>query len=145
MTLARWLQQHSIVGLSGVDTRAITEIVREYGTLTGRIEFLGSLVHIETIQEPEVIIPSKRFVSSEFTLEVLVIDCGVKTNQLRCLLEVGLNITVNHHSVKFIDEVLKEEKYANKVRFPPSVSNLLAGTMASLSVMVLVIRKTTNM
>lgn len=109
MTLAKWLEQHSIVGLSGVDTRAITEIVREHGTLTGRIEFLDAPVHVETVQEPEVIPAIKRFVSnaSSNPLEVLVIDCGVKTNQLRCLLDVGLNITVQHHSVK----LEKEAKY----------------------------------
>lgn len=117
MTLAQWLQQQNVVGLSGVDTRAITEIVREHGTLTGRIAFLDYSVHIETLKEPEVIPAAKRFASSEFTLEVLVIDCGVKTNQLRCLLDAGLNITVSHHSVKFIDQVLKEEKYVNFVLF----------------------------
>lgn len=109
MTLARWLEQHSIVGLSGVDTRAITEIVREHGTLTGRLSFLDTHVSVckQTAGLEHAAPPTlKRFEATLATkLEVLVIDCGVKTNQLRCLLDVGLNITVNHHAVRFVDTV----------------------------------------
>lgn len=105
MTLSRWLEQQHIVGLSGVDTRAITEIVREHGTLTGRLSFLDAQVHIETVGLTQSAPPALKRFEVATKLEVLVIDCGVKTNQLRCLLDVGLNITVNHHTVRFIDTV----------------------------------------
>lgn len=111
MTLAHWMQQQHVVGLSGVDTRAITEIVREYGTLKGVI---GREVNVETA-EPVLDRPSLgRLVSLapiSKTAEVLVVDCGVKTNQLRCLLNVGLNIRVMYHTCSFLDVIQAHQSF----------------------------------
>jgi carbamoyl-phosphate synthase small subunit len=117
MTLAHWMQQQNVVGLSGVDTRAITEIVREYGTLKGvivAVDALGREVKAETAEvvwdKPSL----GRLVSLapiSKTAEVLVVDCGVKTNQLRCLLKVGLNITIVYHTCGFLDLIQAHQSF----------------------------------
>merc|ERR1719265_589013 len=36
-TLSQWLSKHKVPGIYGVDTRAITKLLRQHGSLLGRI------------------------------------------------------------------------------------------------------------
>ncbi len=89
-SLSDWLREYEVPGIFGIDTRALTKILREKGSMLGKIEFedeeIGfydpneeNLVAIASCKEKEVYGDGK--------YQVVVIDCGVKNNIIRCLLE----------------------------------------------------------
>jgi aspartate carbamoyltransferase len=100
-SLARWLTDSCVPAIAGVDTRQLTQIIRDHGTLLGRIVVssdpsplpvfsdpnLKNLVAEVARQEPQTFIGSGS--SHELAPRILVIDCGMKYNQLRILLRSG--------------------------------------------------------
>lgn len=88
-SLGDWLKEHKVPGLSGIDTRALTKILREKGSLLGKIEIEEKI----ELFDPN----SKNLVASVSTDEiktygngkhkVVLVDCGVKYNIIRCLLK----------------------------------------------------------
>jgi carbamoyl-phosphate synthase small subunit len=92
-TLSGWLKEEKITGLCGVDTRAITKLLREKGSMKGKIvlnapdevEFYdpNAINQVERVSCKEVITygeaPGKK--------RVVLVDCGVKHNIIRCLLK----------------------------------------------------------
>ncbi len=90
MSLADWLKRYNIPGIFDVDTRALTKILREKGTMLGKIVFEGddidfydpakhNMVDLVSIKEKKVYGNGK--------YKVLLIDCGVKNNIIRNLLK----------------------------------------------------------
>ncbi len=89
-SLGDWLKESKVPGLYGIDTRALTKVLRVKGSMLGKIEFEDepidfydpnkeNLVAIASIQKKEV------YGNGEH--KVVLIDCGVKNNIIRCLLE----------------------------------------------------------
>ena len=97
-SLADWLKEEKIVGITEIDTRALTKLLREKGSMKGKIVFEGgedidfvdpNLVNqVERVSCKEVII----YGEGEGKKRVVLIDCGVKDNIIRCLLD--RNVTV---------------------------------------------------
>ncbi len=99
MTLDDWMRAEGVPGIEGVDTRALTQRLRSRGVMAGRLIPEGCAEEIEpacaadrlvadvSIREP-VLMPSPR--SRGVTVGVL--DCGVKYNILRLLLERGADV-----------------------------------------------------
>ncbi len=88
-SLGGWLKEWKVPGLSGIDTRALTKILREKGSMLGKIEFedepvdfydpnLDNLVALASIGQRQV------YGTGEY--KVVLVDCGVKNNIIRCLL-----------------------------------------------------------
>ena len=89
-SLGDWLKQHKIPGIFDVDTRLITKLLREKGSMLGKIVFgnnepetydpnLDNLVAQVSVGEKKV------YGSGKY--RILLLDCGVKYNIIRCLLE----------------------------------------------------------
>jgi carbamoyl-phosphate synthase small subunit len=89
-SLADWLKEWDVPGIFGIDTRALTKILREKGSMLGKIEFddqpidfydpnKENLVAVASCKEKEVYGNGKH--------KVVLVDCGVKNNIIRCLLE----------------------------------------------------------
>jgi carbamoyl-phosphate synthase small subunit len=89
-SLGDWLKQNKIPGIFDVDTRRITKILREKGSMLGKIVFED--------QEPETYDPNlenlvaqvsvnERTVYGSGKNRILLYDCGVKYNIIRYLLE----------------------------------------------------------
>ena len=89
-SLGDWLKQHQIPGIFDVDTRMITKLLREKGSMLGKIVFADV--------EPETYDPNlenlvaqvsvdKKMVYGKGKQRILLIDCGVKYNIIRYLLE----------------------------------------------------------
>lgn len=94
-SLDEWLKEYRIPGIFGVDTREITKILREQGSMPGCIVPEGFEVP-ETLYDPgsenQVAIVSCKEVIRYGNPEgkkVVLLDCGVKNNILRCLLRSG--------------------------------------------------------
>jgi len=94
-TLSDWLKEHNTPALSGIDTRALTQRLREEGTMLGKIDFgkdagfydpnKENLVKKVSIGEPVVY-------NDRGDKTILVIDCGVKYNILRSLIKRNCRI-----------------------------------------------------
>jgi len=89
-SLADWLKSYEIPGIFGVDTRALTKHLREKGSMLGKIIYedqeldfydpnQDNLVDQVSIKEKEVYGNGK--------YKILLIDCGVKYNIIRNLLQ----------------------------------------------------------
>lgn len=95
-SLAQWLQEEHIAGICDIDTRALTKHLRERGSMKGKIIIDGG----EDIAwvDPNIYNLVAR-VSCKDVIEygnsgkcVVLVDCGVKHNILRCLLRRGVTV-----------------------------------------------------
>jgi len=118
-SLADYLRQHGVIGIEGVDTRAITRRLRIQGAMKGAIstEILREAELVERARAwtglvgqdmVKTVAPRKPFdwnrgFESEFAMDhrrssgshdVVAIDCGMKHNILRNLVEAGCKVTV---------------------------------------------------
>ena len=97
-SLAQWLKEEKVVGIEGIDTRELTKILREHGSMSGKIVFDGG-EDIE-FENPnlvnQVAIVSTKKVEHFGTgkKRVCLIDMGVKQNIIRELLKYDVSITV---------------------------------------------------
>lgn len=100
-SLDEWLREQKIPGIFGIDTRELTKILREKGAMLGKIVPEGVDENF-TVPDPnlenqvdivsckEVIVYGKE--EGKKKKKVVLVDCGVKNNILRCL--VGRDIEV---------------------------------------------------
>nr|WP_321509600.1 glutamine-hydrolyzing carbamoyl-phosphate synthase small subunit [uncultured Hyphomonas sp.] len=130
-TFESWLQKRGIVGLSGVDTRAITRLIREKGMqkaaichqpggnidLDALIETARAWEGLETADLAADVDTNAEFENSESLWQpetgyghldapgfhVVVVDFGVKKNILRNLANVGVRATVVNGDTSFED------------------------------------------
>ena len=99
MSFPDWLKQQHIPLLTGVDTRELTKVLRDNGTLNGRL--LSSGVSAGTKPEPvmaenwmpRVSTPEVRLYG-QGRYKLIVVDFGVKQNIIRSLLQ--FNVTIKH-------------------------------------------------
>jgi carbamoyl-phosphate synthase small subunit len=101
-SLSTWLEKNNIPGIYGIDTRALTERLREHGVMRGKIMVEGSrevTMDSGSIPNPVAEVSSaevKTFLPGEKTgaktgnsgawLRIALVDCGAKANIFRCLL-----------------------------------------------------------
>ena len=97
-SLAEWLKREKIPAITGIDTRRLTKRLRECGVMRGRIvvsvdsEYLentdyGSINWVEKVSCKEVI----RY-NEGADKRVVLVDCGVKANIIRCLMNRGVEV-----------------------------------------------------
>ena len=95
-SLGEWLKREHVPGISGIDTRALTRIIREEGVMPGRIVIDGCHSEEAACGRRENLVSQ---VSCPTALRygrgskrVVLVDCGVKHNILRCLIDRGLEV-----------------------------------------------------
>ncbi|MEG0912602.1 MAG: glutamine-hydrolyzing carbamoyl-phosphate synthase small subunit [Oscillospiraceae bacterium] len=104
-TLSEILEENGIVGISGVDTRKITRIIRDEGSqrvmLTSpEIPTEQAIKKIKDTLPPTDAVSrvscKKRWYSrtANFEYNVVAIDCGIKLNIIRSLNKRGCNVTI---------------------------------------------------
>ena len=97
-SLGNWLRGEQRPAITGIDTRAHTKLLRERGGMMGRIEIegvesapsdldYGQIIYVETVSCRDII----RY-NEGAGKRVVLVDCGVKTNIIRCLLKRGIEI-----------------------------------------------------
>lgn len=122
-SLADWLKREHVPGITGIDTRELTKVLREHGVMMGRIVFddamdngewkmdnYGEVNYVDRVSCKDIIVyaagESKTFpvstpkeeLNSQLSIfhsqlkKVVLVDCGVKTNILRCLLRRGVEV-----------------------------------------------------
>ncbi len=89
-SLGEWLKLNKIPGIFGLDTRMLTKILREKGSMLGKVIYKNV--------EPEWYDPNTENLVAQVSIDkkeiygsgknrILLIDCGVKYNIIRYLLE----------------------------------------------------------
>ena len=117
-SLASWLKREGIPAITGIDTRRLTQRLRESGVMRGRIEMdsltsssaqsdashlenpfpqgegldYGSINWVEKVSCKEVITYHPEERRSGPSPRVVLVDCGVKANIIRCLLRRGVEV-----------------------------------------------------
>lgn len=98
-SLAQWLRREQVPAITGIDTRALACLLREHGVMMGRLEIegipasstdfpdYGGVNYVAKVSCSEVI----RY-NEGAPKRVVLVDCGVKTNILRCLQMRGVEI-----------------------------------------------------
>jgi carbamoyl-phosphate synthase small subunit len=91
-TLSAWLCQEGIPALSGIDTRTLTKTIREVGVLKGSIQFTsrkmsGSFLDINKENLVARVSCTKKIEYGNGKTRILVLDCGLKYNQLKLFLK----------------------------------------------------------
>ena len=93
-SLGDWLKREQVPGLTGIDTRRLTKVLREHGVMMGKVVFdaqeesfckypdYTQVNYVDQVSCKEII----RY-NEGAGKKVVLIDCGVKANILRLLLK----------------------------------------------------------
>ncbi|MFA8451420.1 MAG: glutamine-hydrolyzing carbamoyl-phosphate synthase small subunit [Bacteroidales bacterium] len=106
-SLSQWLKKNEIPGLTGIDTRALTKKLRDQGSMLAKI--------IYNNQDIDFYNPNKEDLVSQVSCKkiqtygngkyrILLIDCGVKLNIIRCLLKRDTTIIRVPYDYNFLNE-----------------------------------------
>jgi carbamoyl-phosphate synthase small subunit len=115
-TLQHFLHEHNIPGISGIDTRALTKILREKGTMNGMITTNDSfdldevILRMKTYSVTGVVEKAtcrEKYVLPGVGKKVTLLDLGAKKNIARSLQERGCEVTVYPASTK-AEEILSD-------------------------------------
>ena len=99
-SLADWLKSEQVVGVTGVDTRELTKVLRENGVMMGKILFDDDPDNVPTAEYEGVNFVEQVSCKDVITYKcgkpdakrVVLVDCGVKENIIRCLLVRGVDV-----------------------------------------------------
>lgn len=98
-SLGEWLKRERIPGITGIDTRQFTKVLRERGVMMGAIITEGCKAPEAAYDGVNFVaeVSCKEIVTYAPTAEplgkrVVLVDCGVKHNIIRCLLERGVEV-----------------------------------------------------
>lgn len=88
-SLSDWMVEQQVPGIYGVDTRALTRIIRDKGAMLGKIvmendvDFYNPNLHnlVSQVSTEQVI------TYGSGTCRIILVDCGTKNNIIRCLLQ----------------------------------------------------------
>ena len=104
-SLGDWLKREKVPGVTGIDTRQLTKVLREHGVMMGRLIFTDSPENPENPENPE---KTEDYGSVNWVArvsckdiirynegagrKVVLVDCGVKNNIIRCLINRGVEV-----------------------------------------------------
>lgn len=95
-SLSEWLIENKVPGIYGIDTRELTKLIRENGSMKGKIVFNSpdEIDFIDPALENQVAkVSCKEVIRHGYgSKTVVLVDCGVKHNIIRCLLKRDVNI-----------------------------------------------------
>ncbi|MFA6819322.1 MAG: glutamine-hydrolyzing carbamoyl-phosphate synthase small subunit [Bacteroidaceae bacterium] len=97
-SLGEWLKREEVPGITGIDTRELTKILREHGVMMGKIIFDDQKDHIPSAQYSGVNyvaqVSCKEIIhyNKGVGKKVVLVDCGVKNNIIRELLSRHLEV-----------------------------------------------------
>ncbi|XP_076731255.1 carbamoyl-phosphate synthase [ammonia], mitochondrial isoform X3 [Maylandia zebra] len=95
-SLGQWLQEEKVPALFGIDTRMLTKVIRDKGTVLGKIEFDGQPVDITDPNQKnlvaEVSTKEVKVFGKGNPIKVVAVDCGIKHNIIRLLVKRGAEV-----------------------------------------------------
>jgi len=106
-SLSNWLKEQKIPGIYGVDTRALTKHLREKGTMLGKVVYKNQDVADYNPNQDHLVDKvsiSEKKVYGTGKYKVVLVDCGVKHNIIRCLLKRDTTVIRVPHNYDFSKE-----------------------------------------
>lgn len=106
-SLNDWMIEHQIPGIYGVDTRKITQVIRDKGSMKAKlitddqdIDFAdtGAINWVDKVSV------QKKETYGNGSLKILLVDCGVKNNIIRRLLNGGATVVRVPWDYPFVEE-----------------------------------------
>jgi len=99
-SLSAWLGEEGVPGISGIDTRALTRILREKGTVPGKIVRVEGGQDLSDIPFED---PNLRNLAAEVSVSepvlyprgprrIVLVDCGAKNNIVRSFLKRDITV-----------------------------------------------------
>lgn len=96
-----WLKEQNVPILSSADTRAITQYLRNKGSMAG---YLGHAKPTFSLKTPLISIDKPKDYNPSGKKKVVLIDCGAKENIVRSLVDLGLHVRRVPHDYDFTNE-----------------------------------------
>lgn len=95
-SLASWLKDEKIAGIYGIDTRELTKLLREKGSMKGKIVFDAAdeidFIDPNLINQVDIVSCKEVKTYGNGKKKVVLVDCGVKHNIIRCLLKRDVTV-----------------------------------------------------
>jgi len=94
-SLHDWLKNEGIPGISGIDTRELTQKLRKGSTMLGKIIIEDDVPLVDPFTQniAEMVSTKEVRVFGKGKFKIICVDCGIKENIIRCLLNMG-DVTV---------------------------------------------------
>ena len=117
MSLQQFLEENNVPGIAGIDTRALTKILREKGTMNGMITTREAFVLEEILPKLKAYTPGKvvekvstkeKYTVGEGARKVALVDFGTKSNIISCLTKRDCRVTV-YPALATAEEILADE------------------------------------
>lgn len=90
-SLSDWLKENKVPAVYGIDTRELTKLVREKGTMLGKLIFPDDpdipFVNPDDENQVAKVSCNEVITYGNGKHKVVLVDCGVKNNIIRCLLK----------------------------------------------------------
>ncbi|RDD37936.1 CAD protein [Trichoplax sp. H2] len=134
-SLSDWLAENNVPGICDIDTRELTKRIREKGCMkakvivkdddSSKVPFIDigseNLVEIVSVKEPKIYNP-------DGDVSIVAVDCGIKYNQIRCLVTRGARVKVvpwNYYlDSSEYDGLFLSNGPGDPVRYQATISNV---------------------
>ena len=103
-SLEEWLASQNVPILYGVDTRALTKYLRTRGTMAGVITASSSSPSIKIPSPQKVSVSKPENINPGQKKTVIAVDCGMKENIVRSLVERGITVRRVPHNYDYTGE-----------------------------------------
>lgn len=107
-SLGEWLNGNRVPGICGIDTRELTKIIREHGCMPGKIVIDNQAVDWYDPNQDnlvEMVSTKEKQIYGDGRHRILLVDCGVKFNIIRSLLQYDATVI----RVPYDHDFLKED------------------------------------
>jgi len=94
-SLGEWLESHRVPGIFGIDTRALTKIIREHGCMLGKIVVGDQEVDWYDPNHDNLVgmvSCREKIIYGNGRHKIMLVDCGVKFNIIRSLLQFDTTV-----------------------------------------------------
>jgi len=106
-SLGDWLKENKVPGMYGVDTRALTKLIREKGALKGKLIYEDRDIDFYDPDKDNLVDQvciKEKIVYGKGKNRILLIDCGVKNNIIRHILKRDTTIIRVPWNYNFLSE-----------------------------------------
>lgn len=93
-SLGSWLQEHNIPAIYNVDTRLLTKKIREKGSILGKLVDENE-INFQNPNTENLVnkVSCKKIIPyGSGSKKIVLVDCGVKYNIIRCLIKRGVQV-----------------------------------------------------
>lgn len=130
-SLGEWLVGNKVPGICGIDTRALTKIIRESGCLLGKIIIADEMVDWYDPNADNLVAmvcTTERKIYGSGKNRILLVDCGVKFNIIRSLLSFDTTVIRVPYDYDFLredfDGLFITNGPGDPARCTPTIANL---------------------